>query len=653
MLKAFSNLERDHFIMRDETLRDGNQGEAPRTAAQGIRHIQRAHQWYDMMCLGWIYSSPVDEAMADYIRNHADMMELAPKFWVYTLLQRTEKLDPNNPFTRMLDDIRAGTQPFHTVNVLTKARVEDLHYLGMDEDESLTSLERTFRMIREANPDMHMELAPEHLLSSWIEGREQGSPNQAHILRTLVRALELGIDRITVPDTDGAVTPDQLGPILNELEQAINAELQTRHPDPRQRPAFSARMFNIHTHEDLGMAGGNVLIAHHAGAGSFDCTAGPIGERRGNVQLAQIAGVLGSRDDIRCGFSKDQVQAMIRYQREFEQDLGVSQGDKFLGNEAAYVGTGGMHGARVMAAFDEFMKKDGPYQAMLAEMDYDEAFDWFARHYDKSYNTVPSGMMGQPLQMALSPVGGVSNVYFMLADMGLLLDLRKEHVEAARHKAQNVIDTVKQDEQAFGTHYRGCNNVNAMLLVADRFGLRNPQATPIALNIQPNGHGLESFLPHGDNGTYPLKLGDGFDAPPMFVTLYHGAEHGIVQQNLRAVLTCMQEWRHAPAELAEGIHITECRVVPMETGKVIDTEDGVHGEHARYSVRAHFTLDGDGHAYLATGSGENVLDATLDAASQMLNYRAFSQGVQQLPGDVAIAQHAARFGMDAGTAKMQ
>lgn len=646
MTRAFSNLERDYFIMRDETLRDGNQGEAPRTAAMGIRHIQQTQHWYDMMCLGWIYSSPVDEAMADYIRSHNDMMALAPKFWVYTLLQRSETLDPNSPFTRMLKDISAGTQPFHTVNVLSKARVEDLHYLGMDEDESIASLERTFRMIREANADMHMEIAMEHLLSSWIEGREEGSPNHAHIVRTLVRALEMGIDRITVPDTDGAVTPDQLGDILRELEAAIAGELQARYPDEETWPGFSARMFNIHTHEDLGMGGGNMMVAYQAGAGSFDCTVGPIGERRGNVQLAQAAATLGSREDIRCGFDKGQVQEMIRYQKDFEARLGVRQEEKVIGNEAAYVGTGGMHGARVMAAFDEFMKQDGSYQAMLAQMDYDAAFDWFARHYDQSYNTVPSGMMGQPLQMALSPVGGVSNVYFMLADMGLLLDLRKEHVEAARHKAQDVIETVKQEEQAFGTHYRGCNNVNAMLLVADRFGLRNPDATPLALNIVQDGNELGQFLTHSSNGTYPLTLGEGFNTPPLHVTLYHGQKDGTALYNLETIITGLQEWHYAPANIQGVIQITDCRVVPMETGAVIDMADGVHGEHPRYSVRAHFTMDGDKHVYLATGCGDNVLNATLDAASQIMNYTAFARGPQQLPGDVAISRHAARFGAD-------
>ena len=84
--------------------------------------------------------------------------------------------------------------------------------------------------------------------------------------------LDSGVTRVRLSDTVGVATPGQCRAVLN----GISARLDGRAD------------FGIHAHNDLGMAVANTVEAAKSGCLYADVTAGGIGERAGNCDLAQL-----------------------------------------------------------------------------------------------------------------------------------------------------------------------------------------------------------------------------------------------------------------------------------------------------------------------------------------------------------------------------
>lgn len=475
--------EKKRVIARDETLRDGNQGEVPRSAYRAIQHVLDMAPAYDMMSLGWIYVNPSDIELAKYLREHgAELTETCAdynkdKFFIYTLVHRGGEETPEqvvesgrkavikraqeqgqpepvasdiddklDGFSKMLLDLESGNQPYRTINILTKARANDLKDFG----ESTTSesfrhdIVNTMRLIWQANPDIHIEIALEHTYTAWLE-KENQQANRQHIVDTLVDyLLELGPERlahalITAPDTDGAHKPGEISQVIKELTQALQQDQRLTSRGIRFDPA----MFIAHMHDDLGHAAENTKAALEAGAGAFDSTAGIFGERKGNCTTLEATKVLET----------EHAGRIADYQAGLEQSLGVRAGDKQVGAPEAFCAVGGMHADRLLKGLREQQKHGVTYNE-------------FVRGYRGSYASAPADMFGQALQVTLSPVAGASNVLFMLAGLGLDLNDKRDP------RIAEVLAEVKEGEFKRGMNYRGYNNANTFLLLADKFGLR-------------------------------------------------------------------------------------------------------------------------------------------------------------------------------------
>ena len=447
-------------LARDETLRDGNQSEVPRSAWRGISHIIEQAHTYDIMTIGWIYASPADRELANYLRAHDGELSKRVagydknKFLIYSLVHRgakkpladtLEDLKKSDPlhFGTMLRELQTGKQPYGIVNVLTKARCKDLEDLGLNSETLQENLANTIHLIKEANPSVTVEIALEHFYTAWLEEPNQAA-NRTHIVDTIVSGLlaapgQEGGVRITAPDTDGAHTADEVTQVIREVTEALqHDERLTQHVPPIH---FDPAAFIAHMHDDLGHAAENTKAALEAGAGSFDSTAGIMGERRGNVTAAAMAEALGHPD----------AQAIKEYQKNLAKKLGLQPGDKPIGSPEAQSAVGGMHGHALYVALRAAQKQG---------MDYDT----FVKTYKGSYASAhPEGV---PLQATLSPVAGAANVLFMLSRLGLDLDDKTDS------RIAKVLAEVKNGEFERGENYRGYNNANALLLLANTFGLR-------------------------------------------------------------------------------------------------------------------------------------------------------------------------------------
>jgi 2-isopropylmalate synthase len=85
---------------------------------------------------------------------------------------------------------------------------------------------------------------------------------------------KIGIDRFSVIDTVGAMTPRKIYDMVNAIKKEIKTDL------------------NIHCHNDFGMAVANSLTAYEAGAKCLDVTVNGLGERAGIASLSTVTAAL-------------------------------------------------------------------------------------------------------------------------------------------------------------------------------------------------------------------------------------------------------------------------------------------------------------------------------------------------------------------------
>ena len=110
----------------------------------------------------------------------------------------------------------------------------------------------------------------------------------------LQTAVDAGANRIRVPDTVGVCDPDG-------YYKVVRTALDIAEP--------RSVLVGIHTHNDFGLALANTLAGIRAGADMVDVTVNGLGDRAGNVALAELAvlleGFYGFRTGIDVGRMKE------------------------------------------------------------------------------------------------------------------------------------------------------------------------------------------------------------------------------------------------------------------------------------------------------------------------------------------------------------
>lgn len=100
---------------------------------------------------------------------------------------------------------------------------------------------------------------------------EDGSRTSPEFLaKVLKTGLDCKIDRFTVADTVGALTPEKIKSLFNKLVK------KTRKP------------VGVHCHDDLGLGTANTLAAVNAGVSVVNVAVNGLGERAGNASLEEV-----------------------------------------------------------------------------------------------------------------------------------------------------------------------------------------------------------------------------------------------------------------------------------------------------------------------------------------------------------------------------
>ena len=122
----------------------------------------------------------------------------------------------------------------------------------------------------------------------YLEDWSNGYKDSRDYVYDMIAGLKgLPIDHVMLPDTLGVMTPQEVFDSLSDMIERF--------------PEFH---FDFHAHNDYGLATANCMMAVKAGISSLHCTVNCLGERAGNVSLAEVSVVL--RDKMGVSLSIDE-----------------------------------------------------------------------------------------------------------------------------------------------------------------------------------------------------------------------------------------------------------------------------------------------------------------------------------------------------------
>lgn len=220
-------------------------------------------------------------------------------------------------------------------------------------------------------------------------------------------AIAWGARRVCLADTVGHATPDGVRRLVRFVREEII------------RPSGEDVKLDWHGHRDRGMGVINCLAAIEAGADRIHATALGVGERVGNAEMDLLIVNLHL-----LGAYRGDLRKLPEYCRLASEAVGRPIGVDYpvMGADAFRTGTG-VHAAAIVKA--------------RAKGD-----DWLA---DRVYSSIPAGELGMMQKIEISPVSGLSNVKYWLAQHGY--DPANEQFARTLFEAAKRADRVLSDEE--------------------------------------------------------------------------------------------------------------------------------------------------------------------------------------------------------------
>ncbi|MCW3978247.1 MAG: 2-isopropylmalate synthase, partial [Candidatus Bathyarchaeota archaeon] len=132
--------------------------------------------------------------------------------------------------------------------------------------------------------------AKDHGLVAELSTEDGSRTDREYLKQVVKRALEVGVDRTSLCDTVGILTPETAYGFFSEM-----------------REEFPDAVFSVHCHDDFGLAVANSLAGLMAGADQVHATINGIGERAGNASLEEIAVALRVIYDVEMGVRTEEL----------------------------------------------------------------------------------------------------------------------------------------------------------------------------------------------------------------------------------------------------------------------------------------------------------------------------------------------------------
>jgi len=158
-------------------------------------------------------------------------------------------------------------------------------------------------------------------LEDWSNGFRD---NKDYVFGLMQQIGDCGIGHFMLPDTLGVMSPSEVYGALREM-----------------RTQFEHQLFDFHPHNDYGLASANCLAAVEAGITTLHCTMNCLGERAGNVSLAELAVLLKDKMGIRTAINESNLAAVSKMVERFSGKW-VAANQPILGMDV-FTQTAGIH----------------------------------------------------------------------------------------------------------------------------------------------------------------------------------------------------------------------------------------------------------------------------------------------------------------------
>ena len=178
------------------------------------------------------------------------------------------------------------------MNLLTKGSERHCRMqLRKTLEQHLEDIRRTVECAREQ--DLRVNV--------YLEDWSNGYRDSRDYVYALVEGLSgMDISHIMLPDTLGVMMPDEVHSSLTDMIAR-----------------FPEQTFDFHPHNDYGLATANSMRAVDVGIRTIHCTVNCLGERAGNVSLAQVAVALRDKMGMTLSIDETKILALSRMVENF------------------------------------------------------------------------------------------------------------------------------------------------------------------------------------------------------------------------------------------------------------------------------------------------------------------------------------------------
>jgi len=315
----------------DTTLRDGAQGEGITFSVQDKMAVAQA---LDELGVAWIEagnpgSNPKD---MEFFRAASSLGLKTAKLCAFGATRKKGVTPQEDPNVQSL--LQANTEA-----IVLFGKSWDLHateVLRVSLEENLAMIRETVAFFKDAGKTVIYDA--EHFFDGW-------KANPDYALLTLKAALDAGVDRMVLADTNGGTFPDQ-------VQAGIKAALAL------MGSGSASCMIGIHAHDDAGMATANSVLAVAAGARHVQGTLVGFGERCGNAALAAIVPSLELKLNLRC-LPPGRLEKISELSRRVAEiaNVAVPDGMPYIGSHA-FAHKAGMHADGILKVRRSFEHVD-------------------------------------------------------------------------------------------------------------------------------------------------------------------------------------------------------------------------------------------------------------------------------------------------------
>ncbi len=253
-------MKRDHVVIFDTTLRDGEQ--SPGCSMNLDEKLRMARQLdllgADIIEAGFPIASEGDFESVEAIAKEIKRPEVAA-------LARCDQRD----IDRAWNAVKYAARPKLHVFIATS----DIHLqfkLKMTREQALQRAIESVKMAYSLTKNV--EFSCEDATRTELE----------YLCEVTEAVIEAGASVVNLPDTVGYMIPREMSRLIGTVVDRV------RH---------TGAIISTHCHNDLGLAVANSIAAVEAGARQIECTINGIGERAGNASLEEFVMALHVRND--------------------------------------------------------------------------------------------------------------------------------------------------------------------------------------------------------------------------------------------------------------------------------------------------------------------------------------------------------------------